>query len=389
MMRMNLRHLFQVFPKGVLHGLAIKANPLVEVLRQAVECGAGLEAASWEEVQIARAAGCEPSSIVFNSAVKTSEELEGALAMGVLINANSLDELHRISDIIQERFPVSRIGLRINPRVGAGTIKTTSVATDRSWFGVPLEQADRIVAAFRHYPWLAGLHVHVGSQSCSLEQMTGGVVQIQRLRERIENELGAGRLCFMDIGGGLPACYREGNTPPTPGEYLQLLHERVPELFGAGVRLITEFGRWVQAGSGWAVSRIEWVQPVPHPTVGVHLGADFLLRPAYQPEAWSHEFLVLDPTGTIKSGQMSSWTIAGPLCFGGDIIARNALLPSPQPGDFLVIRDTGAYALGLWSRHCSRGIPLVLGVDSGVVSVLREAETGEDVARFWSRASWK
>ncbi len=50
--------------KGTLQALAIKANPLVEVLRQAVECGAGLEAASWEEVQIARAAGCDPSGIV-------------------------------------------------------------------------------------------------------------------------------------------------------------------------------------------------------------------------------------------------------------------------------------------------------------------------------------
>ncbi len=388
-MRKRLTHLRKAFPKGALHALAIKANPLIEILREAVACGVGLEAASWEEVKIALAAGCEPSRIVFNSVVRTSEELENALTLGVIINANSLEELERVAVARQGRASASLIGLRINPLVGAGNIEITSVATPQSRFGVPSEHTESIVNAFRRYPWLVGLHVHIGSQGCSLPQMSKGVAQIQRLREGIEAELGKERVRFMDIGGGLPARYSENDSQPTPDDYVILLRECAPGLFDPRVRIITEFGRWIQASCGWAVSRIEWIRQAPFPLVSVHLGADFLLRPVYRPDAWRHEFLLLGRDGAVKRGNVSGWTIGGPLCFGGDVLARGVQLPSPEAGDFLVIRDAGAYTLSLWSRHCNHGMPLVLGADNGDISVLREAETADDVATFWSRNSWK
>ena len=59
----RLDELTAAFPAGTLHAVAIKANALVAVLRRCVERGAGLEAASWEEVALAVAAGCEPSPV--------------------------------------------------------------------------------------------------------------------------------------------------------------------------------------------------------------------------------------------------------------------------------------------------------------------------------------
>ena len=72
---------------------------------------------------------------------------------------------------------------------------------------------------------------------------------------------------------------------------------------------------------------------------------------------------MLDAEGRLKTGPLSPVTITGPLCFSGDIIAREVLLPRVEEGDWIAIRDTGAYTLSLWSRHCSRGIPAVLGYD--------------------------
>lgn len=98
------------------------------------------------------------------------------------------------------------------------------------------------------------------------------------------------------------------------------------------------------------------------------------------------ELLVLDPHGQPRHGPVQPWTIVGPLCFAGDVIARDRPLPAIAEGDLLVVRDTGGYTLGMWSRHCSRGIPEVLGLRGPEPSLhtLRPRETAQDVVRFWS-----
>ena len=113
--------------------VAIKANALVAVLRRCVERGAGLEAASWEEVALAVAAGCEPSRIVYDSPAKTRTEIGRALRAGVHVNADSLDELDRIIEVRAEHpESTATVGLRVNPAVGGGSIPATSVASPSS-----------------------------------------------------------------------------------------------------------------------------------------------------------------------------------------------------------------------------------------------------------------
>jgi diaminopimelate decarboxylase len=149
---------------------------------------------------------------------------------------------------------------------------------------------------------------------------------------------------------------------------------------------VTEFGRAIQANCGVAVSRVEYVKPDQRLAV-IHWGADFLLRPVYRPDDWKHEFFVLNGQGRPKTGAAVPATIVGPLCFAGDVVARDVLLPPIDEGDWIVVRDVGAYTLSMWSRHCSRGIPAVIGYDpppTESLRVLRAAETPADVVRFWS-----
>ena len=56
--------------------------------------------------------------------------------------------------------------------------------------------------------------------------------------------------------------------------------------------------------------------------------------------------------------------IAGPLCFAGDYVLKAVNLPLLKENDWLGILGTGANTLGLWSRHCSRTIPKVIGFSS-------------------------
>ena len=85
-------------------------------------------------------------------------------------------------------------------------------------------------------------------------------------------------------------------------------------------------------------------------------------------------------------------TIAGPLCFAGDVIAVREPLPWPRLGDRVVVRDAGANTFALFSRHCSRRAPPVFAFAShdqeehpkGVsVVCVKETESEESVLQFW------
>lgn len=392
LMENRVRDLQATFPEGTIHAIAIKANPLLEVLRAVVEAGGGLEAASIEEVHLALAAGCATRAIVFDSPAKTSSEISEALTLGIRINANSVDELRRIAELWSE-VSHSVVGLRVDPMVGSGTISTTSVSGPDTKFGIPLPVVEDALAEWcTRWPWLRALHCHIGSQGCSLSQLTTAAGRISELRCSVNAALGSDQISTIDIGGGLPTAYSRDSDVPLMSDYVAGLALHAPALMTGDVEIVTEFGRSVQAHAGWAISSVEYSDDrhgVRHVTV--HLGADFLMRSTYRPEDWPLTFSALDADLQLVEGGSVPTQIDGPLCFGGDVLARSAQIGSLDVGSHLLIHDVGAYTLSMWSRHCSRGIPTVVGYRNGSAGlngvdfeVLRAAESPADIVRFWS-----
>lgn len=363
-MRSRFRRLQQSFPSTTLHTLAVKANPLLSVLREAVEQGLGLEAASLGELELALAAGCSRERLVFDSPAKSRQDMERAKELDVVLNANSVSEVQRL---VRYGVP-SRFGLRCNPLVGREA--TTMVATEKSKFGVPIVQAREVL---RTNELINGLHIHVGSQLTSLEDLTLAASRLVELAQEF------GQIEWLDIGGGLPTRYRSQDPGLTPEDYWQALSQAAPEL--QNYKLITEIGRALQANCGWAVSRVEYAQDG---RCILHFGADLFLRECYQAQTWFHEIQVFDSSGQPKEGDLEEIDIFGPLCFSGDQIAKDRLLPRVEEGDLVVVHDCGAYTLGMWSRYCSRRAPAVVSCEGQNVEVLKERETLEDVVRFWS-----
>lgn len=369
-MAVRLEELHHAFPPDTLHAIAVKANPLVGVLKALVQGGAGLEVASRGELELALRAGCPPERIVLDSPAKTERELVEALDAGVRINANSASELARLERLRQDHH-LAPIGLRLNPVVAEAERKSaTMVATPGSKFGLA-EGAFR--AALRTRPWVTGLHIHVGSQVATRQDL----VLAARRAVKLARELPW--LAWIDIGGGLPARYHPDDEGLTPQAYAASLRAEVPELFG--YRLITEVGRALQANCGWAVSRVEYAE---HDKAVLHLGADFALRECYQPKSWFHEFSVYDAHGQRKEGPTRPVDLYGPLCFSGDCLAAGRHLPPLEEGDYVVLHDTGGYTLSMWSRYCSREMPLVLGWTGRTWRILRDRESPADVFKFWS-----
>jgi diaminopimelate decarboxylase len=388
----RLQEIESLFPPASLHTVALKANPLPSILERVRQAGFGAEAASHGELTIAHRSGFPAERIVFDSPVKTENELRAALELGVHINADSIAELERIAALLGTTRPKGTIGIRLNPQVGEGTIESTSVGGRYSKFGVALkENREALREAFRRFPWLTAVHVHVGSQGCPLELLLEGAravtdfaVETNGLLDRAAAP--ARRITHVDIGGGLPVTYRVDAPAPHLREYIEGLKRACPALFTGTFRLITEFGRYVHARSGWAASRVEYVKHgASGNTLLVHLGADMFLRRCYDPARWYHSLSLIDAEGNPKSGPVLPYSVGGPLCFGGDMLARQLPLPHARAGDYLLIHDAGAYTLSMWSRYNSRQLPKVLGYDKREgLRLLKERESLDEVWHFWT-----
>jgi diaminopimelate decarboxylase len=424
----RIRRLQSAFPAGTLHALAVKANPLVRTMETARNLCAGVEAASLGEVNLALRSGYKPESIVYDSPVKTVPELKFALQAGIHINIDNLSELNRVGSILGDIPSTSVIGLRLNPQVGVGSILESSVAGEYSKFGVPVKsRMAELREAYSTLPWLTGVHLHVGSQGCAMQLLTDGIGVLYDFvtgMNEIRLSSGLPPISTFDIGGGLPVSYHPDRQPPAIEDYVAAIRNRAPGLFPQTLnpstpqpltpsphhpitpslhhsitapphhrttappfRLITEFGRWTYTNCGWTVSRVEYVKHDPGiNTAMIHVGADLFLRECLNPRDWSHAYLVFDRDGNLKPGRDSNpWNLAGPLCFSGDILAREITLPAVEEGDYVAIRDSGSYTFSMWSRYNSRQTPRILGYqqDGEQFSILKERESPDDTCKFW------
>jgi diaminopimelate decarboxylase len=372
----------------VLHAFAVKATPLVPVLRLLHEEGIGAEVASPGELALARAAGVPPALTVLDSPAKTPAELREALALGIAVNADNPQELDRIDALMRSAPSRSPLGVRVNPQVGGGSIEATSTATATSKFGVALRDEgarEWVVRAYAERPWLTRLHAHTGSQGIPLSLLARGVAEIHALAEEINRRVGRQQIDTIDIGGGLPVDFGSDMTRPTYAQYARLLQETVPGLFGGRYGLITEFGRSLLARHGTVVARVEYTKSAGgRPVAVTHAGVQVATRTVYVPEAWPLRIAAYDAKGRPKTGPEVIQDIAGPACFAGDLLASGRALPLLEQGDHAVALDTGAYYFAHHYAYNSLARPGIYGFapngEGGVAfATVREPQSVEEI----------
>lgn len=416
------------------HCFAVKSCPLAYILHFFVKAGLGLETASLGEVKLALRAQCPPHMIVFDSPCKSRTDIDFALRNGISLNANSYAEIEKIRSCIEKMrgegiivgSKNQMIGVRINPLVGAGKISALSTATSNSKFGIPLcrntddegySESD-IMALFQKHSFLNGIMCHVGSQGMPIELMSEGATRIAQLAYKIETACVSNldtepRVVFLDIGGGLSANYDSDEVFPMFSQYSDALMGIWEDEHTERRTIFTEFGKSLITKCGVISSKIEDVLPQGYVSKGkttdktiakctavTHCGADLLLRTAYCPDKFSHRLVFLDDekkeltTATRTPAQV---TVAGPLCFSGDVLASDMMLPQPQAGDICIVMDAGANTISLFSRHCSRLCPAVYAFRTLSLSsqsdntkkevvygtVIKRRETEDELCTFW------
>lgn len=379
-----IRGLHASFPAPkILHAFAAKANPLHGVLQVIAAEGMGCETASIAEFSAAQRA-FPSDKVVFDSPVKTLEELRVALYKPCYLNVDNFEELSRCAALHAEKPIVATVGIRINPQSGGGNIECTSTATMTSKFGIGLldHRAD-IIAAFAQHSFLKMLHVHTGSQGMGVDAMVHGVKTIYELAQEIGSQV-----TVIDIGGGLSVNFASDAVVPTFASYYEALHAAVPGLFDGSRLLITEFGRSIVAKAGILASRVEYTKVNGgRRIIQQHIGADLCVRTVWAPNQWPLRVSIYDEHGVEKQEDLGATNVAGPCCIGGCMVAIDKMLPAATSmSDVVVVKDVGGYYHSSFSMYNLRQQPpsYLYDEETETLTLIQKGQTLEDMLNLMS-----
>ena len=210
----NIRKLQTAFgPLGASIHYSLKANANLALLGVINEAGVGVDAVSGAEIARARLAGIPPSRIVFAGVGKTRAELEYALDVGIgWINVESQAEMALLETLAADRRQIVTVALRLNPGVQPATHRHIATGHAGAKFGIEPGALADILEHREAYPhlFIAGIHVHIGSQLMRIDATLDAVRLAQQLADPHSD------VRTLNIGGGFPGATAATRTCPSP-----------------------------------------------------------------------------------------------------------------------------------------------------------------------------
>jgi diaminopimelate decarboxylase len=357
------------FPHDIQY--ALKANSSLALVHLLRTLGAGADANSGGEIEVALRAGFIPDQIVFTGVGKTGDELDRAVTLGLkAINAESPGELDRIAARARAQSTTARVALRVNPDIDARSHPHISTGLRTNKFGMPLDQARAIYRDHARQEGLepVGIHVHVGSQITDLEPLRRAAERVVALASALKEDGIA--LEHLDVGGGLGISY-DGSPVPTPADHAAAI---LPIVGPTGLRLVVEPGRLLVADAGALLARVVDLKSYDSgPTFAVlDAGMAELLRPALY--GAFHRIVAVAP----RPGAERAYEVVGPICESADIFGRDRMLSPLEVGDLVAILDAGAYGSVMASGYNRHPLPPEVLIDGDSWRVIRRRQSIED-----------
>lgn len=333
-------------PTGLDMHYAVKANPLPALLALVEPLVSGFDVASAGEMQAALAVARDPARVAFAGPGKGDDEIAAAVAAGVVLEAESVNELARIARIARAAGARAGVALRLNPGIevrGAGM--RMDAATQ---FGIEAGEARAWLAAGID-PALdyQGLHCFFGSQILDVAALLGAFRHVADLVSGIA-ALAPTAPRYLNLGGGFGIPYFRGETAldlEAVGKGLQPTIESLARRW-PGTRLGLELGRYLVGEAGVYVTRV-----LDRKVSG---GRSYLVT-----DGGLHH--VLAASGNFGQRIRRNYpvaiatrmdapcdtrlTIVGRNCTPIDILADGVDLPDAGIGDLVAIFQTGAYGL--------------------------------------------
>jgi diaminopimelate decarboxylase len=364
-------------PKGgaFKNFFAVKALPNPYVMKVLQSEGLGFDCSSLAELELCERIGAKGEEVFFTSNDTKAEEFVKAKSMGVIIN---LDDITHLDYLAKHADMPEMICFRYNPgplREGNALIGKPEEAK----YGLTREQ---VLAAYPKAKAMGAkrfaLHTMVASNELNASYFVETARMLFDLALELHQKTGIA-VELVNFGGGIGIPYRLEQQAVD----LDFVSKGIKELYDRliapsalqGLRIVTENGRVITGPYGYLVTQAIHEKHIYKEYVGVDGCMANLMRPGMY--GAYHHITVLGKEGSPRD---KVYDVVGSLCENNDKFAVDRQLPAIEPGDYLVIHDTGAHghAMGFNYNGKLRSAEIMLRPD-GSAQLIRRAETVDDL----------
>ena len=345
LLRARVGQLRAALPAEISLHYAMKANPMPAVVGYMAGLVDGLDVASGAELRVALDAGMDPREISFAGPGKQPVELAQAVASSILLNIESMREIHDLADVVQRLGRPARVAVRVNPDF---ELKSSGMKMGGGpkQFGIDAEQVPRALSEIARLDLgFEGFHIFSGSQNLRADAICEAQSKGLALAMRLAADA-PGPVRTLNLGGGFGIPYFPGDQPldlahvgDHLGEVVATAKAHLPD-----AEIVIELGRYLVGEAGVYVSRVVDRK--------VSRGEVFLVT-----DGGLHHHLAASGNfgqvirknypvtigNRLTSPHKEVASVVGPLCTPLDLLADRMELPVASVGDLVVVFQSGAY----------------------------------------------
>jgi len=333
---------------------AVKANSNPVILNEIKNAGFGADCVSGGEVRASVEAGFNSNEIVFAGVGKADWEIELGLREEIFcFNVESIQEIEVINEFAKKQNKIAQIALRLNPNVDPKTHAYITTGLEENKFGINPWEYDLVVQKLDECKNIKaiGLHFHIGSQITDLNVFKELCLRVNDIQNHFKNK----NLVFSDLnlGGGLGIDYYNPDENPIPpyADYFDLFNQFLIPMPNQKIHF--ELGRAIVAYCGNLISKVLYIKEGIKTNFAIlDAGMTELLRPALY-----NAYHKIENLSNTDLSNLLKYDVVGPICESSDTFGKVVSLPLTKRGDYIAIRNAGAYGEVMVSNYNLRENP--------------------------------
>ena len=346
--------------------------------------GGHIDIVSGGEIAVALHAGFPAAKMSFHGNNKSLEELRLAIQNHVgVIMVDNFHEIELINQVVEELDETTNVIMRITPGITAHTHEFIQTGQVDSKFGFDLASG-QVEEGFEllhknSRVHVLGFHAHIGSQISSPDGFNALAVKMMQLANKFNTEYDF-TTEVLDLGGGFGIQYVSTDGYLAPEKFVESIINTIKEQasqYNLQIPAIwIEPGRSIVGSAGLTLytvgsqKRVDGIKP--------YVAVDGGMGDNIRPMLYDAEYEVVSANNP-RAQPVEEVRLVGKYCESGDVLIKNASVPSLNAGDVVAVLDTGAYGYSMASNYNLNLKPAIVFVEKGKAQLVTKRQSFENL----------